>query len=82
MLNVQIILNFIDERLKKIHKPDPELVKKHNADPLNKDWQIPEGALWENSLRIVLTWLFLDCRSILILTFRIGKLNIGESKTV
>ena len=49
MSNVQIILNFIDERLKKIHKPDPELVKKHNADPLNKDWQIPEGALWEQS---------------------------------
>jgi len=47
MPNVQIILNFINERLKKIHKPDPELVKKHNADPLNKDWQIPEGALWE-----------------------------------
>jgi len=49
MSNVQTILNFIDERLKKIHKPDPELVKKHNADPLNKDWQIPEGALWEQS---------------------------------
>ena len=43
MSNVQIILNFIDERLKKQHKPDPELLKKHNADPLNKDWQIPEG---------------------------------------
>ena len=49
MSNVQIILNFIDERLKKQHKPDPELLKKHNADPLNKDWQIPEGALWEQS---------------------------------
>ena len=47
MSNVQIILNFIDERLKKIQKPDPELVKKHNADSLNKDWQIPEGALWD-----------------------------------
>ena len=49
MSNVQIILNFIDERLKKQHKPEPELLKKHNADPLNKDWQIPEGALWEQS---------------------------------
>ena len=49
MSNVQIILNFIDERLKKQQKPDPELLKKHNADPLNKDWQIPEGALWEQS---------------------------------
>ena len=34
MSNVQIILNFIDECLKKIHKPDPELVKKHNVDPV------------------------------------------------
>ncbi|MCD6255191.1 MAG: hypothetical protein J7J44_02840 [Deltaproteobacteria bacterium] len=34
MSNVQTILNFIDERLKKIHKPDPELVKKQNADPV------------------------------------------------
>lgn len=33
----------------KEHKPDAELVKKHNADPLNKDWQVPEGALWEQS---------------------------------
>jgi len=43
------ILQFIDARLEKVHTPDPELVKKHNADPLNKDWQIPEGALWEQS---------------------------------
>ena len=42
-------LAFIDARLEKVHTPDPELVKKHNADPLNKDWQIPEGALWEQS---------------------------------
>ena len=32
------LLMFVDERLKKIHQPDPELVRKHNADPLNKDW--------------------------------------------
>ena len=43
------LLKFVEERLKKIHQPDPELVRKHNADPLNKDWQIPEGALWEQS---------------------------------
>jgi len=43
------LLAFIDARLEKKHTPDPELVKKHNADPLNKDWQIPEGALWEQS---------------------------------
>ena len=43
------IFYFIKSLLAKEHKPDPELVKKHNADPLNKDWQIPEGALWEQS---------------------------------
>ena len=37
MSNVQIILNFIDERLKKQHKPDPELGEKHNADFPNRD---------------------------------------------
>jgi len=42
-------LNFIDSKLMKEHKPDKELVKRHNSDPLNKDWQIPEGALWEQS---------------------------------
>jgi len=43
------LIAFVEERLKKVHQPDPELVRKHNADPLNKDWQIPEGALWEQS---------------------------------
>ena len=43
------LLLFIDARLEKVHTPDTELVKKHNADPLNKDWQIPESALWEQS---------------------------------
>ena len=43
------LLAFIDALLEKKHTPDPELVKGHNADPLNKDWQIPEGALWEQS---------------------------------
>jgi hypothetical protein len=33
----------------KEHNPDAGLVEKHNADPLNKAWQIPEGALWEQS---------------------------------
>lgn len=42
-------LKFIEERLEKKYNPDPDLVKKHNADPLNKDWRIPEGALWEQS---------------------------------
>jgi len=43
------ILYFIESRLMKEYRPDPELVKKHNADHLNKDFQIPEGALWEQS---------------------------------
>jgi len=43
------LLQFINERLEKKHTPDPELVKEHNADPLNKAWQIPEGAPWEQS---------------------------------
>ncbi|MCD6574178.1 hypothetical protein J7K97_00670 [Candidatus Aerophobetes bacterium] len=48
-MEAEALLKFIEERLKKIHKPDPELVKKHNADPINKGWQIPDGALWEQS---------------------------------
>ena len=43
------LLRFINERLEKKHVPDPKLVKVHNADPLNKDWQIPQGQPWEQS---------------------------------
>jgi len=43
------LLQFVDERLEKKHAPDPELVSEHNADPLNKEWQIPEDAPWEQS---------------------------------
>jgi len=43
------ILDWINEKLQKIHQPDPELVKKHNADSLNKDFQIREGELVEQS---------------------------------
>jgi len=43
------LLALVDARLEKVHVPNPDLVKKHNADPLNKDWQIPEGAPWEQS---------------------------------
>ena len=43
------LLVLVEERLKRIYPPATELVRKHNADPLNKDWQIPEGALWEQS---------------------------------
>jgi hypothetical protein len=45
----QDLLNLIDDCLEKKHQPDSELVKKHNAESLNKDFQIPEGALWEQS---------------------------------
>ena len=47
--NPDTLLYFVESRLMKEHEPDPELVKKHNADPLNKDFQITEGALWEQS---------------------------------
>ncbi|GFP42781.1 hypothetical protein HKBW3C_01905, partial [Candidatus Hakubella thermalkaliphila] len=43
------ILEFVSERLEEKHRPDPELVKRHNAEPLNRDWQIPESVLWEQS---------------------------------
>lgn len=43
------LLFFADQRLRKRHIPDPELVKKHNADPLNKDFQIKGGELVEQS---------------------------------
>ena len=43
------LLFFVDRRLEKRYIPDPELVKKHNADPLNKDFQIKEGELVEQS---------------------------------
>jgi len=33
----------------KEHQPDAELIKRHNADPLNKDRKIPEGSHWEQS---------------------------------
>lgn len=37
------ILYFVTSRLEKKHQPDTELVRRHNTDPLNKDFQIPEG---------------------------------------
>ncbi len=43
------LLQFVETRLARAHHPDPELVRRHNADPLNKDWRIPEGAFWEQS---------------------------------
>jgi len=43
------LLQFVDERLEKKHAPDPELVSEHNADPLNKDWQINPEVPWEQA---------------------------------
>lgn len=40
---------WLDERLSPIHTPDPELVRRHNADPLNQDWQLPEAGPVEQS---------------------------------
>ena len=43
------LLRFVEERLDKKHTPDPELLSAHNADPLNKEWQVREDAPWEQS---------------------------------
>lgn len=48
MINAEI-LDWINKKLQKIHQPAPELVKKHNADSLNKDFQIRENELVEQS---------------------------------
>jgi Alw26I/Eco31I/Esp3I family type II restriction m6 adenine DNA methyltransferase len=47
--NLDTFLCFVESRLMKNHQPDTELDRKHNVDSLNKDQQIPEGALWERS---------------------------------
>jgi len=46
---IRNILVFVKERLEKIHFPDPNLVHKHNADPVNKKRQIKEGSLCDQS---------------------------------
>jgi len=48
-MNEENLIQFIDQRLEKQYIPDPELVKKHNADPLNKDFQIRKGELVKQS---------------------------------
>ncbi|MBC7249930.1 MAG: Eco57I restriction-modification methylase domain-containing protein [Anaerolineae bacterium] len=40
---------WLDERLSPIHTPDPELVRQHNAAPLNQDWQLPADGPVEQS---------------------------------
>jgi len=43
------LLQFIAEQLEKKHPLDPALVEKHNADPLNKDFQLDPSAPCEQS---------------------------------
>ena len=43
------LLQFVDERLDKQHRPDSELVNKHNADPKNADWKIDPDAPFEQA---------------------------------
>ena len=42
-------LNFIESRLTKEHRPDKNLVRKHNLAPMNKNRQIKEDALIDQS---------------------------------
>ena len=41
--------HWLEQRLSPIHIPDPALVRQHNADPLNKDHQLPEAGPVEQS---------------------------------
>ena len=43
------ILSLIADLLEKKHQPDSGLIKKHNLDPVNYDFQIPVEALWQQS---------------------------------
>jgi hypothetical protein len=40
---------WLDHCLSPTHTPDPALVRQHNADSLNADWQLPEGGPVEQS---------------------------------
>jgi len=43
------LLRFVDERLEKVRQPNLELVREHNSDPKNKDFQLEPDALWEQA---------------------------------
>jgi len=43
------LLRFVKERLAKRHRPDPELIKQHNADPKNADWKLDPDAPFEQA---------------------------------
>jgi hypothetical protein len=47
--SVSVFHRWLDERLSPTHTPDPALVRQHNADPLNEDWQLPEDGPVEQS---------------------------------
>jgi len=40
---------WLDQRLSPVHTPDPALIRQHNADPLNENWQLPEEGPVEQS---------------------------------
>lgn len=40
---------WLQERLSPVHNPDPELVRQHNAAPMNRAWQLPEEGPGEQS---------------------------------
>jgi len=43
------LLRFVDERLEKVRQPNLELVREHNADPKNNDWQIDPDAPFDQA---------------------------------
>jgi len=43
------LLEFVNERLEKVRQPNLELVREHNADPKNKDWQLDPDAPFEQA---------------------------------
>jgi len=47
--SVSVFSRWLDERLSPAHTPDPALIRQHNADPLNKDHQLPEAGPVEQS---------------------------------
>jgi len=47
--SASVLGRWLDERLSPTHTPDPALIRQHNADPLNEDWQLPEAGPVEQS---------------------------------
>lgn len=47
--SASVFSRWLDERLSPVHTPDPELLRRHNADLMNEDWQLPETGPVEQS---------------------------------